>query len=104
MAQLVQQGASVLCSHGGQAQPGAANPRVTLGGAAAVSLSGPWTVSGCPFPPNSGGPCVSATWTVGTVRVTSSGQPLVLSSGAVTCTPTGVPLSVAVTQVRVSAT
>jgi hypothetical protein len=104
MAQLVQQGATVLCSHGGQAQPGSPNPRVTLSGSAAISLSGPWTVSGCPFPPNSGGPCTTASWTSGTVRVTSSGQPLVLSSGSATCTPTGVPLTVAVTQVRVSAT
>ncbi len=103
MASLVQQGATVLCSHGGQAQPTAPNPRVSLSGQAAVSLSAPWTVSGCPFPPNSGGPCATATWSAGTVRVTSSGEPLVVQSGSATCVPTGVPLSVSVAQPRVSA-
>jgi len=103
MASLVQQGATVLCSHGGQAQPTAPNPRVTLSGQSAVSLSAPWTVAGCPFPPNSGGPCVTATWTAGTVRVTSSGEPLVVQGGSATCVPTGVPLSVSVAQPRVSA-
>lgn len=100
---LVQQGASVLCTHGGRATPTAPNPRVRLGGAAAVSLTPPWTVAGCPFPPNSGGPCVTAMWTAGTVRVTSMRQPLVVRSGSATCTPTAVPLQVAATQVRVTA-
>ena len=104
MAQLVQQGAIVQCSHAGQASPTAANPRVKLSGSAAVLLAPPWTVAACPFPPNSGGPCVTASWTIGTVRVTSMGQPLVLSSGAATCVPTGVPLRVVATQMRVSAT
>ncbi|MBI4939648.1 MAG: hypothetical protein HY830_02740 [Actinobacteria bacterium] len=100
---LVQHGASVLCTHGGQASPTAPNPRVRLGGASAVSLTPPWTVAGCPFPPNSGGPCVTAMWTAGTVRVTSMRQPLVVRSGSATCTPTAVPLQVAATQVRVTA-
>jgi hypothetical protein len=100
---LVQQGATVLCSHGGQAMPTTANPRVRLGGAAAVSLPAPWTVAGCPFPPASGGPCATAMWSVGTVRVRSLGQPLVLQGGIATCVPTGVPLQVTATQVRVQA-
>jgi hypothetical protein len=103
MALLAQQGATVLCSHGGQAQPTAPNPRVSLSGQAALSLPAPWTVAGCPFPPNSGGPCTTATWTAGTVRVTSSGQPLVVQNGSATCVPTGVPLTVAAVQPRVTA-
>jgi hypothetical protein len=43
-------------------------------------------------------------WSVGTTRVTSSGQPLVISSGVAACAPTGVPLNVVVVQPRVSAT
>jgi hypothetical protein len=101
---LVQQGATVLCSHGGQVQPTMPSPRVRLSGSPAVGLPAPWTVSGCPFPPNSGGPCVTASWTVGTVRVTSMGQPLVLSTGSATCVPTGVPTNVVVTQLRARAT
>jgi len=101
---LAQQGATVLCSHGGQAQPTVPSPRVRLSGSPAITMPPPWTVAGCPFPPNSGGPCVTVTWTVGTVRVTSMGQPLVLSTGSATCVPTAVPANVVVTQVRVKAT
>ena len=100
---LVQQGATVLCAHGGQAQPTTPNPRVTTGGQATVLLSAPWTVAGCSLPPNAGGPCATAQWTAGTVRVTSMGQPLVIQSGSSTCVPTGVPLNVTVAQVRVTA-
>jgi hypothetical protein len=103
MTLLVDQGASVVCAHMGQAQPVAVNPRVRLSGRPAVTSSVPWTVGGCPFPPNSGGPCVTAQWVSGTVRVTSLGQPLVVSTGAAVCAPTSVPLSVLVTQVRVRA-
>ena len=100
---LVQQGATVLCSHGGQATPTTPNPRVRLSGAFAVSLAAPWTVAGCPLPPNAGGPCVTAMWSAGTVRVRSLGQPLVVRTGTATCAPTGVPVQVVVTQVRVTA-
>jgi hypothetical protein len=41
---------------------------------------------------------------VGTTRVTSNGQPLVIFNGAATCTPTGVPLTSVQSQVRVTAT
>jgi len=101
---LVHAGAVVMCSHAGQATPPSTNPRVSVGGQPTVMLAVPWTVAGCPFPPASGGPCATAMWSVGTTRVTSSGQPLVISSGVATCAPTGVPLNVVVVQPRVSAT
>ena len=104
MGQLVQQGATVLCAHAGQAKPTVTAPRVKLGGNAAVLLPSPWTVSGCALPPNAGGPCASATWTVGTTRVRSTGQPLVIQGGQATCVPTGVPLTVVSAQLRVKAT
>lgn len=103
-AALVQQGVTVLCSHGGQAQPSVPSQRLTLGGQPAVTTPGPWTVAGCALPPSAGGPCATAMWSVGTVRVTSMGQPLVLATGTATCAPTGVPLMVTVTQIRVTAT
>ncbi|GAA2758334.1 hypothetical protein [Actinopolymorpha rutila] len=103
MGFLVQQGATVICGHGGQATPTAPNPRVLLGGTSSVTLSAPWTVAGCPLPPNAGGPCTTATWTTGTVRVLSGGQPLVVQGGSATCVPTGVPLTVVVAQLRVQA-
>lgn len=97
---LVHAGAVVACAHAGQAMPTLSNPRVKVDGKAVVALSTPWSVAGCPFPPTSGGPCASATWSVGTVRVTSLGQPLVISSGVSSCVPTGVPLTVTTVQPR----
>lgn len=103
-APLLDESATVMCSHGGQVQPTLPAPRVTLGGVEAVAAPPPWTVSGCPFPPNSGGPCVTAMWSTSTLRVTTMGQPLLMSSSVATCAPTGVPVTVVYTQQRVRAT
>jgi hypothetical protein len=100
---VLQVGATVTCSHGGQAIPTVPNPNVLLSGAPSVTLSGPWTVAGCPFVPPSPGPCVTAQWTVGATRVTSNGQPLLLLTGVATCVPTGTPLLPIMAQTRVTA-
>ena len=100
---IVQQGATVLCAHAGQAQPTSVNPRVRVGGRPTVLLPAPWSVAACPLPPNAGGPCATAQWSAGSVRVRSLGQPLVVQGGTATCAPTAVPLNVAVTQLRVTA-
>jgi len=99
---LVHVGATVLCAHGGQAQPTVPNPRVLVSGQPTVLLAAPYVVAGCPFPPASGGPCVTAQWLVGTTRVLSNGQPLVVQSSQAICAPTGTPLVIVVTQPRVS--
>ena len=101
---LVQVGATVLCSHGGQATPTAPNPRVMLSGAPSCLISVPWVVAGCPLVPPPIPPCVTAQWVTGTTRVLSQGQPLVVQSGQAVCIPTGTPLMPLVTQVRVMAT
>jgi hypothetical protein len=101
---LIQQGATVLCAHGGQALPAVPSPRVILGGLPATLVPEPWTVAGCPGVPTTIPPCVTAQWLVGTVRVTSLGQPLVIDSGSAITVPGAVPLLPVVTQVRVSAT
>jgi len=102
---LVQVGAQVLCSHAGQAQPTVPNPRVTVSGQPTVLLTTPYVVAGCTFPPPpaANGPCVTGQWLVGTMRVTSLGQPLVVQSSQGICAPTGTPLLIVVTQTRVSA-
>ena len=102
---LIQQGATVLCSHGGQAMPTAPNPRVTLSSMPSAVISAPWTVAGCPgVPPAFIPPCVTAQWITGTTRVTSSGQPLVVMTGVAIAVPPGTPLIPIVTQTRVLAT
>jgi hypothetical protein len=101
---LMQQGATVLCIHGGQAMPAVPNPSITLEGMPSSVISAPWLVAGCPgIPPAFIPPCVTAQWVVGTMRVTSNGQPLVIQSGVAICAPTGTPLLPLVAQTRVTA-
>lgn len=103
---LLTVGSTVLCAHGGQATATTPYPRVLVGGQPAVLLTSPYLVSGCAFPPPpaANGPCVTAQFTVGSVRVLATGQPLLLQSSLAICAPTGTPLTVAVTQPRVIAT
>lgn len=102
---LVHVGASVTCAHGGQAQPTVPNPRVMVMGQPTVTIVAPYAVAGCAFPPppTANGPCVTAQWLVGSARVTSNGQPLVVLSSQAICAPTGTPLLILVTQTRVTA-
>jgi hypothetical protein len=94
-----------MCSHAGQAQPTVPNPRVLVSGQPTVLMNTPYVVAGCAFPPPpaANGPCVSAQWTSGTTRVLSNGQPLLVQSSQAVCAPTGTPLVIALTQLRVSA-
>jgi hypothetical protein len=95
----------VQCMHGGQAKPTVPNPRVLVSGQPTVLMSSPYVIAGCAFPPPpvANGPCLTAQWTAGTVRVLSSGQPLLVQLGLAVCAPTGTPLLVIATQPRVSA-
>lgn len=98
-------GATVLCAHGGQAQPTQPNPRVVVSGQPIVTLPAPFVVAGCPF--NVSGspvPCVTAQWVTAAVRVTSNGMPVLLLDSQAICVPNGTPLVIVATQVRVTAT
>jgi hypothetical protein len=101
---LLHQGATVLCAHGGSAQPTMPNPRVLVGGMPTVALAAPYVVAGCamPPPPAGNGPCLTAQFVMGSVRVTSMGQPLLLFDSPAICAPTATPLIVAMTQPRVT--
>lgn len=101
---LLHQGATVLCSHTGQAQPTFANPRVLVNGMPIVTLPTPYVVAGCtlPPPPGANGPCLTAQFVSSATRVISNGQPVLLLDSQAICAPTGTPLIVTVTQTRVS--
>jgi hypothetical protein len=101
---LVHVGAQVQCLHGGVAQPTAPNPRVLVGGLPTVIVTAPYVVAGCamPPPPSGNGPCVTAQWVTGSVRVLSNGQPLVLLDSQAICAPTGTPVLIVATQMRVT--
>lgn len=103
---LLHVGATVLCAHGGQAQSTAPQPRVQVSGQAVVTQAGPHTVAGCalPPPPNGNGPCVSAPWSSAATRVSAAGVPVLLQDSQATCTPSGTPINIVVTQLRVKGT
>jgi hypothetical protein len=102
---LLHAGATVLCAHGGQALPTAPSPRVLVSGQPVTTVAAPYTVAGCAFvPPAGNGPCVTAQWVVGALRVLAGGQPVLLQSSVAVCAPTGTPLNVVVTQTRVTGT
>lgn len=103
---LLHQGATVLCAHAGQAQPTLVNPRVLVSGTPTVTLPTPYVIAGCAFPPPpaGNGPCVTAQFITGSVRILSNGQPLLLFDSQALCVPTGTPTIIAVTQTRVVGT
>jgi hypothetical protein len=102
---LLHVGATVLCAHGGQAQPVAPCPRVMVNGMPVTTIAGPYVIAGCPFvPPAGNGPCVTAQWIVGATRVLAAGAPVLLQTSQSLCVPTATPLLPIVMQTRVIGT
>jgi hypothetical protein len=101
---LLHQGATVLCSHAGDAQPTASNPRVLVNGMPTVTIAAPYVVAGCalPPPPAANGPCITAQFVTAALRLTSEGQPLLLLDSRAICAPTATPLIVVASQARVT--
>ena len=97
-------GATVLCSHAGQAMPTAPFPRVLLTGQPAVTLTSPYAIAGCALTGTGAPPCATGQWILGAVRVTAGGAPLVIMTGQSTCVPTGTPMLPVAAQTRVLAT
>jgi hypothetical protein len=100
---LLHVGATVLCSHAGQAQPTVPYPRVLVSGQPIVLQTTPYVVAGCTFPPPpaANGPCVTAQWVSGSTRILANGVPILLLSSQAICAPTGTPLIPSITQTRV---
>ncbi|WP_323715533.1 hypothetical protein [Paracoccus aminovorans] len=105
MTNLLHMGATVMCPHGGQAQPGGSSARVKLGGQPAVTVAHSMTIAGCPFTTSTPQPCTQVQWTTPATRVTIEGSPALLSSSGGICIgaagPAGPPQVVA-SQVRVT--
>ncbi len=96
-------GATVMCMHGGQAQPTAPLPRIRVAGQPAVGQTAPYLVTGCPLTSPAPPPCISAQWAVAATRVRSTGIPLVLQDSTAVCVPTGTGLLPVAVQTRVRA-
>ena len=101
---LLHMGATILCMHAGQAQPTVTNPRVKVSGQPIVVQTSTYTVAGCPFPPLSGGPCVTAQFVSGATRIFAGGVPVLLQDSQSVCAPTGTGMNIVVTQMRVKGT
>jgi hypothetical protein len=99
---LLHVGATVICTHGGQAMPTAPNPRVRVSSQPIVTQPTMYTVAGCPFVSGTNPlPCVTASWVTAAVRVKAGGVPVLMQDSQAITVPNGVPLNVLVTQLRV---
>jgi len=98
---LLHVGATVLCAHAGQAQPIVSNPRVRVSGQPIVTQSINYTIAGCSLSSVPSPPCVTAQWVTAATRVRAGGMPVLLQDSQSICTPTGTPLNILVTQLRV---
>jgi hypothetical protein len=98
---LLHMGATVTCSHVGQATPLAPSPRVMVSGSAIVTKLSPYAIAGCTLLPIAGGPCVTAQFVSFATRVVSDGAPVLLMDSQATCIPTGTPLLISAVQTRV---
>jgi hypothetical protein len=95
---------TVLCMHGGTAKPVAPSPRVKIMLDSAVTIASPYSVAACPFTNGtSPQPCVTATFTTASARVSSLGQFLLLTDSQATTVPNGVGVVITPGQTRVSA-
>ena len=104
-APILHMGATVLCSHGGQAIPTVPSPVVLVSGMPIATIAAPYVIAGCAFvPPAGNGPCVVGQWVVGASMVLSQGQPVAILSGVSICAPTGTPMLPVASQTLVLAT
>jgi hypothetical protein len=107
---------TILCAHGAPVLKTAPASRVLIGGAPALFASAPAVVTGCLGTLNGGAgptgsthtivmpmPCAIVNWTVGSLRVRSAGQPLLLQSSAGFAVPSGMPVAITTAQPRVKA-
>ena len=103
-APVLHVGASVLCMHGGQAQPTAPFPRVMVSGQPVVTQAAPWVVAACGLTGTPNPPCATAQWVSAATRVLAGGTPVLTWSGQAVCVPTGTGLLPVSSQMRVLAT
>lgn len=97
-------GATVLCSHAGQATATTPFPRVLVGGQPVVTVSTQYVVVACALTPTSTPPCATGQWVMGAARVMAGGAPVAVQTGSSITTPTGSPMLPVVVQLRAMAT
>src|SRR5581483_4826690 len=74
-AMIVVNDTGIYINNGKGASIDMMGPRVTVSGNPVATMASPHMITGCPFvPPGGNGPCVTAQWLVGAVRVTAGGM------------------------------
>ncbi len=101
---LLHEDATVQCLHTGQAKPTMTDSHVKVSGNKIVTQAGPYNITGCSLPTQSGGPCITAMWTKAAMRIRASGMPVLLKDSQATCVPTGTGVNIISTQTRVKGT
>lgn len=96
-------GATVTCSHAGQATPAANLPRVLVSGQPVVVAGTPYVIAGCTFVPPAAGPCVTGQFIMPATRVFAMGSPVLINASPSVCAPTGTPMIPVAVQPRVIA-
>src|SRR5260221_13391419 len=96
---LLHEGATVICLHGGMAQPIVPNLRVMVCGQPITTQPYPYTIAGCidPPPPFGTGPCAVGMSITGAERVTASGVPALLQRTHAGCVFAGTGVAVTAT-------
>ena len=103
-APILHLGATVMCSHAGQATPVAPFPRVLVSAQPVVTLATPYVIAGCGLTGTPVPPCVTGQFIVGALRVLAGGTPVATLMGTSVCVATGTPMLPLVAQTRVLAT
>jgi hypothetical protein len=103
-APVLHLGATVLCTHAGQATPAAPFPRVLVSAQPVVTLATAYVIAGCGLTGTPVPPCVTGQFIVGAVRVLAGGTPLATLISQSVCVATGTPMLPLVAQTRVLAT
>ena len=103
-AYILDENATIKCSHSGTAQASGTESRVKCGGKAVATKSSSYSISGCThFIAQKYNPCTSATYTTSANRVKAGGIPVLLKDSNATTSPNGSSLTVYDTQMRVKA-
>lgn len=103
-APILHLGATVTCSHAGQATPTAPFARVLVASQPVVTLATPYVIAGCALTGSPTPPCVSGQFIAGALRVLAGGTPVATLAGTSVCVATGTPMLPLVAQTRVLAT
>jgi hypothetical protein len=103
-APILHLGATVLCSHAGQAMPMSPFPHVLVSAQPVVTLASPYAVAGCALTGTPVPPCLTGQFVMGAARVLAGGAPVATLTSQSVCIPTGTPMLPVVAQTRVLAT